>query len=74
MSKQKFCKEQDLAYHSFLYHLKKDAVSPIAEGFQQVILQSDSITDRIDFYFGDGRRVSFPQSTPAELVRVFVSL
>ena len=74
LSKLAFCKERSLAYHSFIYFSKRPPVCETDNGFQQVVLQSSDLVNRIDFPFTDGRCVSFPSSTPKEVIRFLVSL
>ncbi len=77
ISKKQFCKIERIPYKNFLYHFNQHqkmqprAALPV---FQQLELQSEQFGDRIDFDFGDGRRVSFPISTPLEVVRILVSI
>lgn len=70
-NKHSFCKERGICYQSFLHQFKATNQVQSGQGFQQVFLNS---TDRIDFHFTDGRCISFPITTPKDIVRFLVSL
>jgi len=43
-------------------------------GFRQIAFGGNvKIDERIDFYFPDGRQISFPISVPKEIIRFLVS-
>jgi hypothetical protein len=74
INKRQYCKSRNLSYHSFLYHYKKFASAPQETGFRQVILQHEALSERIELTHVDGRRVSFPLSTPPEVMTILMSL
>lgn len=73
LSKQKFCKEQGLVYHSFLYNLKKSERGS-SKSFQRIVVSDLQNADRIDFYFPDGRRISAPTSTPKDTLKFLAAM
>lgn len=74
LSKQAFCNERGLTYQTFLYHLRKRERVDEGGGFQQVVIGNGLGPEKIDYFFCDGRCVSFPVNTPKEVVRFILSL
>lgn len=72
-SKVAFCKENNVSYQSFLMHLKRSE-DVTSDGFRQIVVGSDPISDRIDFHLADGRCVCFPLDTPKDMIRFLLSL
>lgn len=73
LSKVAFCKGRGVSYQSFLMHLKRSEGFE-SKGFEQIVLTNNAASDRIDYYWTDGRCVSFPISTPKETIRFLLSL
>jgi len=74
LSKHAFCNQEALSYQRFLYHTKKCLQEAEHGAFQQVNIGVKSSDDKIDYFFCDGRRVSFPLSTSKEMIRFILSL
>jgi len=74
LSKKKFCESRGLRYQSFIYHFGRSQPNRKTHSFEQISLPDVQFSDRVDFYFSDGRCVCFPVSTPKEVVRFLVSL
>lgn len=74
MSKQAFCNRESLSYQTFLYHTNKRLQRVEHGAFQQVSIGVKSGDHKIDYFFCDGRRVSFPVSTSKEMIRFILSL
>lgn len=74
MSRKKFCVAKGLSYQSFLYHFKKKESARFNGGFRQIAIADSQNGDRVDYYFADGRRISFPLVTPREMIRFLLSL
>lgn len=74
LSKQAFCNERGLTYQTFLYHLRKREQKEDGGTFQQVLVGSSFGAEKIDYFFCDGRCVSFPINTPKEVIRFILSL
>jgi hypothetical protein len=74
LSKQAFCKRESIAYHVFLYHFKRNSTTSEVGSFQQVMIDADNSSDKIDFFWQDGRSIRFPISTPKEIIRFILSL
>jgi hypothetical protein len=74
MSKQAFCHQESLGYQSFLYHLKRQHRREEKGSFKQLRIDAGAVDGKIDYYFGDGRRVSFPVATTKEMIRFVLSL
>ena len=74
MSRKRFCDSKGLSYQSFLYHFKKKESTRFNSGFRQISIADAHSSDRVDYYFADGRRISFPLITPRELIRFLLSL
>jgi hypothetical protein len=72
-TKVAFCRDRGVSYQSFLMHFKRSQDNADA-GFQQILVNSNLSSDRIDYYFTDGRCVSFPIGTSKEIMRFLVSL
>ena len=72
-SKIAFCKDRGVSYQSFLMHLKRTHEG-VQGGFQEIVLQGTTSSDRIEFHFPDGRIVSFPITTPKDTIRFLVNL
>jgi hypothetical protein len=74
MSKQAFCAQESLSYQSFLYHHKRSLQRDVQGSFHQLSVSATRGDDKIDYFFQDGRRVSFPLSTAKEMIRFVLSL
>lgn len=74
MNKLAFCKQESLHYQSFLYHTKRRIQQEDKGSFQQLRIGAGVVDDKIDYFFCDGRRVSFPVSTSKEMIRFVLSL
>ncbi len=73
LSKQKFCKEQGIVYHTFLYQFKK-AEQGSSASFQRIVVSDLQTGGRIDFYFPDGRRISAPSATPKDTLKFLAAM
>jgi len=73
LSKVSFCKDRGISYQSFMMHFKRSQEDH-STGFRQIAFGGNvKIDERIDFYFPDGRQISFPISVPKEIIRFLVS-
>lgn len=72
-TKVAFCKDRGVSYQSFLMHFKRSQET-VDDGFKQILVNGNASPDRIDYYFTDGRCVSFPLNTPKDIIRFLLSL
>jgi hypothetical protein len=72
LTKVAFCKDRGISYQSFIWNLKRVDRSDEGE-FRQIVVHDTSPGERIDYHFPDGRCVSFPVSTPRELIRFLIA-
>ncbi len=73
ISRKKYCEENRLSYHSFLYHLNQ--LNELSEaGFSQVRITNPETHDKIDYHFADGRIVCVLVNALKEMIRFILFL
>jgi len=82
-SKREYCTEHSLNTHTFDYHVYKhkyvesvQSESAAKNQFTRIELTSEQQTlpEKIELHFADGRKVFLPMSTPHKTVRLIFSV